>query len=104
VSWTTIICNIALAWIWVCTYLAAAYTTTLQMGLLRLWYPLLADPSMSTLNESREEVARRGIARDYILLAAWPNVLWVSCPVAFGLTDGGNVVGVTGGAIFFGGA
>jgi bacteriorhodopsin len=49
--------------------------------------------AMSTLNEGREEAGRRGIARDYILLAAWPNLLWMLYPVAFGLTDGGNVIG-----------
>jgi bacteriorhodopsin len=100
VSWTTIICNIALAWIRVCTYLAAAYTTTsYKWGFFAFGTLCWLILAMSTLNESREEVTR-----DYILLAAWLNVLWVLYPVAFGLTDGGDVVGVTGGAIFFGGA
>jgi bacteriorhodopsin len=30
------------------------------------------------------------------------NVLWFLYPIAFGLTDGGNKIGVTGGFIFFG--
>ena len=57
---------------------------------------------MSTMNESREEAVRLGIARDYIILASWPNVLWLLYPVAFGLSDGGNRIGVTGSFIFFG--
>jgi bacteriorhodopsin len=106
VSWTTIVCNIALAWTWVLTYLAAAYTTTsgssygwgfFAFGTL-CWLVL----ALSTLNESREEAARRGIARDYVLLAAWPNLLWLLYPVAFALSDGAGVIGVTGGAVFFG--
>ncbi|KAK4232944.1 family A G protein-coupled receptor-like protein [Achaetomium macrosporum] len=103
VSWTTILCNVALTWIWVVAYLAAAYTTTsykwgfFAFGTL-CWLVL----AMSTLNESREEAARRGIARDYILLSAWSNVLWVVYPIAFGLSDGANVIGVTAGFVFFG--
>ncbi|TPX07454.1 uncharacterized protein E0L32_002076 [Thyridium curvatum] len=103
VSWTTIVCNIFIAFIWTFTYLAAAYTpTSYKWGFFTFGtfsYVVLA---MSTLNESREEAARRGIGRDYILLAAWANLLWLLYPVGFGLTDGGHVLGVTSGAIFFG--
>lgn len=57
---------------------------------------------MSTLNESREEAVRRGIGRDYVILAAWANLLWLLYLVGVALSDGGNVLGVTGGSIFFG--
>jgi bacteriorhodopsin len=71
VSWTTIICNIALTWIWVFTYLAAAYTTTsYKWGFFAFGTLCWLILAMSTLNESREEAPRRGIARDHSLLAA----------------------------------
>ncbi|KAJ5804904.1 Rhodopsin archaeal/bacterial/fungal [Penicillium riverlandense] len=103
VSWTTIFCNIAIAWLWVVSYLAAAYTTTsYKWGFFAFgtfsWLIL----AMSTINESREAAALLGIERDYLVLAGWVNFLWVLYPVAFGLTDGGNIIGVTGGFIFFG--
>ncbi|KAJ9138443.1 Bacteriorhodopsin-like protein family protein [Pleurostoma richardsiae] len=103
VSWTTIFCNISIAWLWVLTYLAAAYTATdykwgfFAFGTLS-WLIL----AMSTMNESREEATRLGIGRDYIILAGWPNLLWLLYPIAFGLSDGGNRIGVTSSFIFFG--
>ncbi|KAE9370343.1 family A G protein-coupled receptor-like protein [Stipitochalara longipes BDJ] len=103
VSWTTIICNIFIAWFWVLSYLAAAYTTTsYRWGFFAFGtfaYIILA---MSTLNESHESAAILGIGRDYRILSVWVNVLWLLYPVAFGLSDGGNVIGVTGSFIFFG--
>lgn len=103
VSWTTIFCNIAIAWLWVISYLVAAYTTTTyKWGFFAFgtfsWLIL----AMSTINESREAAALLGIERDYLVLAGWVNLLWLLYPVAFGLTDGGNIIGVTGGLIFFG--
>lgn len=57
---------------------------------------------MSTLNESREAAGRLGIGRDYMMLAGWANLLWLLYPIAFGLSDGSNTIGVGGGFIFFG--
>ncbi|KAF7563962.1 hypothetical protein G7046_g149 [Stylonectria norvegica] len=103
VSWTTIFCNIFITWVWVLTYLAAAYTTTdYKWGFFAFgtfsWIIL----AMSTLNESREEAARLGVSGDYMILSGWANVLWLLYPLAFGLSDGGNYIGVTGSFIFFG--
>lgn len=58
--------------------------------------------AMSTLNESREAAERLGIARDYMTLSLPVNALWLLYPIAFGLSDGGNVIHVTSGFIFFG--
>ncbi|KAI0875591.1 hypothetical protein GGS24DRAFT_499671 [Hypoxylon argillaceum] len=70
VSWTTIATNIVNSWLWVLTYIAAAYTTTAyKWGFYAFGtfaYIILA---MSTLNESREAAQRLGIARDYIILS-----------------------------------
>ncbi|KAI4864680.1 hypothetical protein F4820DRAFT_448844 [Hypoxylon rubiginosum] len=103
VSWTTIFTNVAITWLWVLTYLAAAYTpTSYRWGFFAfgtLAYVILA---MSTLNESREAAGRLDVSRDYMILAGWANLLWLLYPVAFGLSDGSSTIGVTGGSIFFG--
>ncbi|KAK7420237.1 hypothetical protein QQX98_002892 [Neonectria punicea] len=103
VSWTTIFRNIFITWLWILTYIAAASTTTdYKWGFFAFgtfsWIIL----AMSTLNESREEASRLGISRDYMVLASWANLLWLLYLIAFGLSDGGNYIGVTGSFIFFG--
>jgi bacteriorhodopsin len=103
VSWTTIVLNIFIAWFWILSYLAAAYTTTsYKWGFFAFGtfaYIILA---MSTINESRESAEVIGIGRDYMILSGWVNLLWLLYPIAFGLSDGGNIIGVTGSAIFYG--
>ncbi|KIW44128.1 uncharacterized protein PV06_05162 [Exophiala oligosperma] len=103
VSWTTIILNIVLSWTWVLTYLVGAYTTTAyKWGFFAFGtfaYVILA---MSTLNESRESAEVLGYSRHYMILSGWVNLLWLLYPVAWGLSEGANVIGVTGGFIFFG--
>jgi bacteriorhodopsin len=103
VSWTTIICNIFLSWFWVFTYLAAAYTTTnYKWGFFTFGTFAWLILAMSTLNESRESAALLGINRDYVLLSGFLNLIWILYPIAFALSDGGNIIGVTSGSIFFG--
>lgn len=103
VSWTTIISNIFISWFWVLTYLAAAYTTTnYKWGFFAFGTFAWIILAMSTLNESREAAELLGIGRDYIMLSGWLNLLWLLYPIAFGLSDGGNRIGVTGSFIFFG--
>lgn len=102
-SWTTIITNIICSWIWVITYIAAAYTASdYKWGFYAFGtftYLILA---MSTLNESREAAQRIGVARDYMILSGWVNLVWLLYPVAFALTDGADILGVTSGSIFVG--
>lgn len=65
-------------------------------------YILLA---FSTLFEGRRSLATRdfGPARGHhTLLSAWTNLLWLNYPIAFGISDGGNVIGVVGSFIYFG--
>jgi bacteriorhodopsin len=103
VSWTTIVLNIFISWFWVLTYLSAAYTTTVyKWGFFTFGTFSWVILAMSTLNESRESAAVLGIERDYMILSVWTNILWALYPIAFGLSDGGNIIGVTGGFIFFG--
>lgn len=103
ISWTTIICNIASAWVWVLTYLATALTPTdYKWGFFAfgtLAYVILA---MSTINESYEAAEKMGIGKHYILLSVWTNIFWLLYPIAFGLSDGSHKISVTAGSTFFG--
>ena len=103
ISWTTVILNIVAAWFWVLGYLVGAYTTTsYKWGFFAFGtftYIILA---MSTINESRESAEILGYGRHYMILSGWVNLLWLLYPVAWGLSEGGNVIGVTEGFIFFG--
>ncbi|PTB45920.1 hypothetical protein M441DRAFT_74863 [Trichoderma asperellum CBS 433.97] len=103
VSWTTIVTNIFVSFLWVVTYLAAAYTTSsYRWGFFTFGTLCWIILAMSTLNESREAASRIGLSRDYMILSTLANFSWVLYPIAFGLSDGGNVIGITGSFIFFG--
>ncbi|KAL5366245.1 hypothetical protein BJX96DRAFT_180558 [Aspergillus floccosus] len=103
VSWTTIICNIFLSLFWVVSYLAGAYVaSSYKWGFFAFGTFAWLILAMSTINESREAAQLLGIGKDYIILSGWTNLLWIIYPVAWGLTDGGNRIGVTGSSIFFG--
>ncbi|OOQ84743.1 opsin related protein [Penicillium brasilianum] len=103
VSWTTIICNIALSLYWVISYLAGAYVnTSYKWGFFAFGTFAWLILAMSTINESREAAQLLGVQRDYIILSGWTNLLWIVYPIAWALTDGGNKIGVTGTAVLFG--
>ncbi|KAI3317057.1 family A G protein-coupled receptor-like protein [Xylariaceae sp. AK1471] len=103
VSWTTIFTNIAFCWIWVLTYLAAAYTTsTYKWGFFAFGTFCWLILAMSTLNESREAAQRLGVVRDYMMLSGWANLIWFLYPNAFRLTNSAHVISITNGFIFVG--
>ncbi|KAI1127302.1 heat shock protein 30 [Nemania abortiva] len=102
VPWATIIYNVFLSWTWVIAYLITAFTTsTYKWGFYAFgtvsWL-LLAFSTFSAGSSAK----RLGVASDHTLLSGWVNLLWLLYPIAFGLTDGGNRIGVTPGFIFFG--
>ncbi|KUI67786.1 hypothetical protein VM1G_03454 [Cytospora mali] len=106
ISWATIFYNVVLSWVWVLAYLFTAYTTsTYKWGFYAFGtvaYLLLA---FNTLFEGRRSLTTRdfGPARGHhTILSAWTNLLWLNYPIAFGISDGGNVIGVTGSFIYFG--
>ncbi|CAK7204023.1 hypothetical protein SEUCBS139899_006774 [Sporothrix eucalyptigena] len=103
VSWTTIFTNVFICLFWVTTYLLGGFvTTTYRWGLFAfgtLGWLILA---MSTLNESREAAARSNMVRDYMTLAMIANIAWLLYPVAWGLGDGSDTIGVTATWIFVG--
>ncbi|KAI1107318.1 family A G protein-coupled receptor-like protein [Jackrogersella minutella] len=103
VSWATIFYNVALAWTWIVSYLVGAFTTSnYKWGFYAFGtaaYLLLAS---NTLIGGTTAAKRVGVARDHTLLASWINLLWLLYPIAWGVSDGGNKIGVTPAYIFFG--
>ena len=103
VSWATIFYNIFLSWTWVLTYLSAAYTTSnYKWGFYAFGTIAWVLLAVNTLTEGARGAKRVGVGRDHGLLAGWVNLLWLLYPVAWGLSDGGNRIGVTSGFVFFG--
>ncbi|KAH6848337.1 hypothetical protein B0I37DRAFT_377310 [Chaetomium sp. MPI-CAGE-AT-0009] len=103
VAWATIVYNVALSWVWIISYLVAAYTPSnykwgfFAFGLLAHLFLLF-----STLRYGIPSSTRLGVRRDYLALAGYVNFLWLLYPLAWGLTDGGNYLGVTPSFIWFG--
>jgi len=103
VAWATIFYHVFLAWTWVVAYLASAYTTTnYKWGFFAFGTTAWILLAVGTLLDGRRAAGRVEVGRDYGLLAGWVNLLWLLYPIAFGLTDGGNRIGVTAGFIFTG--
>lgn len=103
IAWATIFFNVGLSWVWVISYLVAAYTpSNYKWGFFAfgtLAYFFLA---LSTMQHGLSSAGRVGIKRDYTALAGWTNLLWLLYPIAWGLSDGGNYLGVTSHFIWFG--
>ncbi|KAI0843409.1 family A G protein-coupled receptor-like protein [Hypoxylon sp. FL0890] len=103
VSWATIFYNVALCWTWTISYLVSAFTrSNYKWGFYAFGttaYLLLA---FSTLAGGTTAAKRVGVARDHTMLAGWVNLLWLLYPIAWGLSDGGNRIGVSPTYIFFG--
>ncbi|KAL2201736.1 family A G protein-coupled receptor-like protein [Sarocladium strictum] len=103
VSWASIVFNVFLSWAWIISYLVGAYTPSrYKWGFFTLGtlaYLLLA---YSTLMNGLSSSRRFSIARDYTILAGYLNLLWFLYPIGWAVTDGGNVMGVTQMAIYFG--
>ncbi|KAI1633920.1 heat shock protein 30 [Biscogniauxia mediterranea] len=103
VSWATIFYNVALSWTWVVSYLISAFTTSnYKWGFYAFGTIAWVLLAFNTLVTGSTAAKRVGVARDHTLLSGWLNLLWLLYPIAFGLSDGGNRIGVTPGYIFFG--
>jgi bacteriorhodopsin len=103
VSWATIFYHVFLSWVWVISYLVAAYTTSnYKWGFFAFGTVAWLFLAAGTLVEGGSHARRVGVSRDHTLLAGWVNFLWLQYPLVFGLTDGGNRLGVTPGFIWFG--
>ncbi|KAK3371726.1 heat shock protein 30 [Lasiosphaeria ovina] len=103
VSWASIVFNVFLSWIWVLSYLVGAYTTTnYKWGFFAFGTVAYLFLAVNTLLLGRRSAARVGVAGHYTGLTAWLNLLWLLYPIAYGISDGGNRIGVVGGFVFFG--
>jgi len=103
VSWSTIVFNIVLSWIWVASWLSGALVaTTYKWGFFTFGtfaYLLLAASLLYTGSITAKRV---GILKQYWLVSGWLAFVWLLYPIAYGIDDGGNTIGVTEGFIFFG--
>ncbi|KAH7136358.1 hypothetical protein EDB81DRAFT_801986 [Dactylonectria macrodidyma] len=103
VSWATIFFNIFLAWIWIISYLCSAYTATrYKWGFYAFGTVAYLILAYQTMAASRRSATRVEVGRDHTMLAGWVNFFWFLYPIAFAVSDGGNVISVTKSLIFFG--
>jgi len=103
ISWATIFYEVVLSWIWVISYLVGAFTTTnYKWGFFAFgtfaWLLL----AVHTLRDGSVGAKRLGVTRDHSGLAGWVNLLWLLYPIAWGLSDGGNRIGITASFIWYG--
>jgi len=105
VSWATIIYNIALSWVWVVSYLSAALVAThYKWGFFAFGtvsYFLLSVSLLHTGITSSKRLPAP-ISTHYLLITGWLVFIWMIYPIAFGVDDGGNKIGVAEGFIFVG--
>jgi bacteriorhodopsin len=103
VSWATIFYNIFLAWVWIISYLCSAYTSTrYKWGFYAFGTVAYLILAYQTMWGSRSSANRLNIGRDNTALSGYVVLLWFLYPIAFAVSEGGNVIGVTGSMIFFG--
>lgn len=102
-SFATILFAIGLAWLWVFSYFLSAHTATnYKWGFFAFgtvaWMALAA----ITLGKWRTGARNLGVGSHYTGIAGWVNLLWLLYPIAYGVSDGGNILSPTRGFIFFG--
>jgi len=101
VAWASIFFNVFLSWVWVISYLVSAYTqTNYKWGFFAFGTVAWILLAVNTLALGSTSARRVEVSRDHTLLAGWVNLLWLLYPIAFGLSDGGNRIGVTSHFIF----
>lgn len=103
VSWATIFYYIALAWIWILSYLFAAFTTTnYKWGFFVFGTVAMFVLVLHLFWDGMRGSRRVGVSRDYLGIVAWTALLWVLYALGWALTDGGNRIGVVASFIWFG--
>lgn len=103
VSWSTIIYNVALSWVFVGTYLCSALTAThYKWGYFAFGTYAYLLLSLSLLRTGMTTSKRLNIKSHYLPITSWLIFMWLLYPIAYGVADGGNKIGVTEGFIFFG--
>jgi len=103
ISWATIAYEVFVSWVWVISYLVGAYTATnYKWGFFAFGTFAYLVLAVHTLRDGSVGAKRLGVTRDHSMLAGWVNLLWLLYPVAWGVGDGGNKIGVTQSFIFYG--
>jgi len=103
VSWTTMVYEIFLSWIWVISYLVGAYTrTNYKWGFFTFGTIAWLALALHTLRDGSASSRRYETTKHYSALAGWVNFLWLLYPIAWALSDGSNRIGVTPHFIWFG--
>jgi len=103
VSWSTIVYNITLSWIWVASWLSGALVPThYKWGFFAFGTCAYFLLSASLLQTGSVTAKRVGVSKHYLAITGWLVFLWLLYPIAYGLDDGGNKIKVTSGFIFFG--
>jgi len=103
VPWATIFFGVGLSWVWTISYLVSAFTpSNYKWGFFAFGTVTWLLLATLTLTEGLRSARRVNVGRDFALLSGWLNLLWLLYPIAFGLSDGGNRIGVTAAFIFFG--
>lgn len=103
VSWASIAYNVFLAWIWIISYLVAAFTpSNYKWGFFAIGTVAWLALAFGTFTDGRKAAGRSGVGRDFLMLAGWTNFLWLNYVIAFAISDGANRIGVTQMFIYFG--
>lgn len=129
-GWSRILFGMGLALLWVFSYYLSSQTrTSYKWGFFAMgtaaWLALAAHTmsflrarknhgvdghhnngvtgtNTNTTTTTTTATPANGGAKTARGLILWTNFLWMLYPIAFGLSDGGNVIGVTRAFIFFG--
>lgn len=103
VSWATIVYNIFLSWIWVISYLCGAYTqSNYKWGFFAFGTLAMLALTFSVHAGGYRSSSRIGVGRDHSILAGWIGLMWLLYVIGWGVSDGGNRIGVVGGWVWFG--
>lgn len=102
-SWASIAYSVFLSWVWVISYLVSAFTpSNYKWGFFAIGTVAYLVLAFGTFTDGRKAAGRSGVGRDYLMLAAWTNLLWLNYVIAFAISDGSNRIGVTQMFIYFG--
>jgi bacteriorhodopsin len=103
VSWATIVYQIFLSWIWVINYLVGAYTVSnYKWGFFVFGTFAMFLLVGSIVLDNFRSAGHVGTKSHHTLLTGHTVLLWILYPIAWGLSDGGNRIGGTGSAVFYG--
>ena len=103
ISWATIAYEVVASWIWVISYLVGSFTTSnYKWGFFAFGTMAWLALAIHTLRDGSVGAKRLGVTRDHSMLSGWVNFLWLLYPIAWGCSDGGNLIGITESFIWYG--